>query len=70
MTSAMKELNNAHAIKEAMLVQRDVLNGQTKNQRQPSIGVLIKSCSENMQQIYKGTTTPKCDFSKLAKQLC
>ena len=66
----MKELNNAHAIKETMLVQRDVLNGQTKNQRQPYIGVLIKSCSENMQQIYKGTITPKCDFSKLAKQLC
>ena len=66
----MKELNNAYAIKEAMLVQRDLLNGQTKSQRQPSIGVLVKSCSENMQQIYKGRTTPKCDFSKLAKQLC
>ena len=32
-----------------------------------SIGVLIKRCSGNMQQIYR-TTMPKCDFHKFAKQ--
>ena len=26
-------------------------------------------CSENMQQIYRGTPMPKCDFNKVAKQL-
>ena len=38
-------------------------------QKQPSRGVLKKSCSENMQQIYSRTPLSKCDFSKVAKQL-
>ena len=38
-------------------------------QKQPSRGVFIKRCSENMQQIYRRTPTPKCDFNKVAKQL-
>ena len=38
-------------------------------QRQPSIGVLIERCSENIQQIYRGTPMPKCDFNKFAKEL-
>ena len=29
--------------------------------KQPSRGVLRKRCSENMQQIYRRTPTPKCD---------
>ena len=35
-----------------------------------SRGVLIKRCFENMQQIYKRTTMPNCDFNfnKVAKQ--
>ena len=37
--------------------------------KQPSWGVLRKRCSENMQQIYKRTPVPKCDFNKIAKQL-
>ena len=37
-------------------------------QKQPSRGVLIKRCSENMQQIYRRTSMPKCDFNKVAKQ--
>ena len=37
-------------------------------QKQPSRGVLRKMCSENMQQIYRRTPMPKCDFSKVAKQ--
>ena len=41
----------------------------TKVQKQPSIDVLIKRCSENMQQIYRRTPTPKCDFNKVANHL-
>ena len=37
--------------------------------KQLSRGVLRKKCSENMQQIYKRTPMPKCDFNKLALQL-
>ena len=39
------------------------------HQKQPSRGVLRKRCSENMQQIYRVTFMPKCDFNKVAKQL-
>ena len=39
------------------------------NQKQPSRGVLIKRCSENMQYIYKRTPMLKCDFNKVALQL-
>ena len=28
-----------------------------------------RGCSKNMQQIYRRTTMPKCDFNKYAKQL-
>ena len=38
-------------------------------QRQPSRGVPRKRCSENMQQIYRRTPTPKCDFNEVAKHL-
>ena len=38
-------------------------------QKQLPIGVPIKRCSENMQQIYRRTSTQKCDFNKTAKQL-
>ena len=38
-------------------------------QKQPSIGVLIKSCSGNVQQIYRKTLITKCDFNKVALQL-
>ena len=40
-----------------------------KTQRQPSRGVLRKRCSENVQQIYRRTPMPKCDFKRVAKQL-
>ena len=33
---------------------------------QPSRGVLRKRCSENMQQIYRRTPMPNCDFKKVA----
>ena len=35
-------------------------------QKQPSRGDLKKRCSENMQQIYRVTPMPKCDFNKVA----
>ena len=35
-----------------------IINGFLK-QKQPSIGVLKKRCSENMQQIYRGAPMPK-----------
>ena len=38
-------------------------------QKQPSRGVLKKTCSKNMQQIYRRTPMPKCDFNKVALQL-
>ena len=34
-------------------------------QKQPSKGVLMKGCSNNMQQIYRRTPMPKCDFNKV-----
>ena len=37
-------------------------------QKQPSGGALRKRCSENMQQIYRKTPMPKCDFNKFAMQ--
>ena len=36
--------------------------------KQPPRGVPRKRCSENMQQIYRRTPMPKCDFNKVAKQ--
>ena len=39
-----------------------------KYQKQPPRGVPRKSCSEIMQQIYRRTPMPKCNFNKVAKQ--
>ena len=38
-------------------------------QKQPIRGVLIKRCSENMQQIYRRTPNLKHDFNKVALQI-
>ena len=38
-------------------------------QKQPSSDVLIKTCSDNMQQFYRRAPMSKCDFTKIAKQL-
>ena len=35
------------------------------DQKQPLRGVLGKKCSENMQQIYRRTPMPKCNFNKV-----
>ena len=37
--------------------------------KQPFRGVLLKRCSENMQQTYRRTPMSKCDLNKVAKQL-
>ena len=34
--------------------------------KQFSRGIFRKRCSENMQQVYRRTSMPKCDFSKAA----
>ena len=39
---------------------------KSKGQKQPPRGVPRKKCSENMQQIYRRTRMPKCDFNKVA----
>ena len=36
------------------------------DQKQPSLGVLRKRCSANMQQTYRRTPMPKCEFNKVA----
>ena len=38
-------------------------------QKQPSRDALRKSCSKNMQQIYRRTPMGKCDFNKVAMQV-
>ena len=45
------------------------LDPSFKKKKQPSGGVLKKRCSENMQEIYRRTPMPKCDFNKVASQL-
>ena len=40
-----------------------------KTQKQLSRLGLRKSCSENLQQIYRRTPMPKCDFNKFANEL-
>ena len=45
------------------------LGFQMYHQKQPFRGVLSKRCSENMQQIYRRTPMPKCDFNIVALQL-
>ena len=37
-------------------------------QKKTSGGVFRKSCSENIQQIYRRTPMQKCDFNKAALQ--
>ena len=37
-------------------------------QKQPSRGVLMKRCSENMQQIHRRTSMPKFDFNKVGME--
>ena len=47
----------------------ELIKRRSKVQKQPPSGVPRKRCSENMQQIYRITPMPKCDFNKVALQL-
>ena len=38
-------------------------------QKQPFRAVFRERCSENMQQIYRRTPIPKCDFNKVGKDI-
>ena len=38
------------------------------DQKQPPEDVLSEECFKNMQQIYRRTPMPKCDFNKVTKQ--
>ena len=40
-----------------------------KHAETASKGAFSKNCSENVQQIYRRTPMPKCDFNKVALQL-
>ena len=52
-----------------MLRKRLEIRAITRGQKQPSRGVLRKSCSGNMQQIYRRATMSKCNLNKVALQL-
>ena len=39
------------------------------NQKQSSIGAIVKRCSEKIQQTYRRTHMPKIDFKRVTKQL-
>ena len=56
--------NMIRKISEVIQKQR---NQSLSIQKQSFKGVLIKRCSEYMQQIYKRTPMPKCDFHVDAK---
>ena len=45
-----------------------VFSGGAENKNWPEAEVACR-CYENMQQIYRRTPMPKCDFNKVALQL-
>ena len=46
---------------------RSIVEQRYQFQKQPLRGVPKKRCSENMQQIYRRTPMPKCDFRQLSE---
>ena len=46
-----------------------ILAAKKKTQKHLSSGVLRKRCSENVLQIYRRMSMPKCDFNKFGKKL-
>ena len=67
-TDTFHVVNNWLVQRDLQLAAITIFSDYWKIQKQPFRGVFIKRCSENMQQIYR-RTIPKCDFSKVAKQL-
>ena len=65
----LKVLRDFLSCQKQRVVRIGPLQELHRVQKQPSRGVLKKRCSENMQQIYRRTPTPKCNFNKVALQL-
>ena len=63
-----KILNICFPVRFAKFLRTCLLRNTSR--KQPPRGVPRKRCSENMQQIYKRTPMPNCDFNKVAKQRC
>ena len=57
--------NRVHLSKKILLKKNFNVN---LSQAAP-MGVVIKRCSENMQQIYRKTPMPKCVFDKVVLQI-
>ena len=67
------KLNNLEYLTEGKKLKNDIyylfeniFDDHSSFQKQPSRGVLRKKCPEKMQQIYRRTPIPKCDFNKVA----
>ena len=58
-------LYNTHYLHILKCLRWSINNTSWFWQKQASRGVLRKSCSENMQQIFRRTLMPKCDFNKV-----
>ena len=52
-----------------ILIDMKIYRNRSIRQTQPSKGVLRAWCSENIHQVYRRTSMPEFDFSKVAKQL-
>ena len=64
-----QDLNDPASILIAIEETIRIMKEEHNTHKQPPGGVLKKRCSENMQQIYRRTPMPKCDFNKVALQL-
>ena len=63
----LKVITEKSALSRKKLTNVLIFFDQWFGLKQPSI-VLTKSCSENMQQIYRRAPMPNCDLNKIAKQ--
>ena len=63
----MEEFNQIKTILEKFMILKNNDHHLIKTQKQPLRGISRKRCSENMQQTYRRTPTPECDFNNVAK---
>ena len=68
LTELTENLEKTHYPQTNPQYQPTILS-ESQQQKQLHRGVPRKRCSENMQQIYRRTPMPKCDFNKVALQL-
>ena len=64
-----KNYHESHRSKYIIIVYYDRKHNELLNTEATLQRCSGKRCFENMQQIYRRTPMPKCDFSKAAKQL-